>query len=151
MILLLALPVAFLLRTLFGGWQTVMTVEGLRRAQVAYVRNADVFLVSTESGPLALSARSPHLGHGLQYCRSSERFLGAHGEVFDRRGFYLGGPAPRGMTRVAVREENGVVQIDGDDVTEGPPRGAGPQVEPSGRLLCDFPDAGAPAGFAAEP
>jgi hypothetical protein len=145
--LLLALPTAFLLRTFLGGWQTVMSVDALERAEVAYIRNAGIFLVQTEDGPLALTAASPHPDHGLHYCRASETFVGTHGEVFDRRGFYLGGPAPRGMDRVAVRTEGGVVQVDADEVTPGPPRGAGSSVEPT-RLQCDLPDADDPAGFA---
>ena len=150
MVLLLGLPTAFLVRTFLGGWRTVVTTDALERAGVAYIRGAGVFVVATDRGPVALSAESPHLDHALQFCRSSETFIGTHGEVFDRRGFYVDGPAPRGMDRVAVREAEGVVQVDADEVTPGPPRGAGPAAEPAGPQ-CDLPGPEAPAGFAPEP
>jgi hypothetical protein len=150
MVLLLGLPTAFLLRTFLGGWRTVITTEALEGAGVAYIRNAGVFVVATNRGPVALSAKSPHLDHGLQFCRSSETFIGTHGEVFDRRGFYVAGPAPRGMDRVAVRATDGMVQIDADEVTPGPPRGTGPPEEPAGPQ-CQPPGPEAPAGFAPEP
>lgn len=149
-VLLVGLPAAFLLRTFLGGWQTVMTTEALERSGVAYIRNAGVFIVSTDRGPLALSGTSPHLDHGLQFCRSSQTFIGTHGEVFDRRGFYLDGPAARGMDRVAVQASEGMVQVDADEVTPGPPRGAGPPEEPAGPQ-CELPAPDAPAGFAPEP
>lgn len=146
-VLLLALPAAFLLRMFLGGWQTVLTVDALERAGVAYIQNAGVFVVDTDGGPLALSAASPHPDHRLLFCRSSEIFQGIHGEVFDRRGFYVGGPSPRGMDRVAVRIQEGVVQIDADDVSPGAPRGAGPPEEPSGPL-CQVPGSETRPGFA---
>jgi hypothetical protein len=146
-VLLLALPAAFVVRMFLGGWQAVMSVNTLEEADVAYIRNAGVFLVRTDGGPLALSAASPHPDHRLLFCRSSYTFQGIHGEVFDRRGFYVGGPSPRGMDRVAIRIQEGVVQIDADDVRPGPPRGAGPPEEPSGPL-CQVPGSEARPGFA---
>lgn len=148
-VLLLALPTAFLLRTFLGGWQTVMSVDALEEADVAYIRNAGVFLVRTDGGPVALSAASPHPDHRLLFCRSSGTFQGQHGEVFDRAGFYLDGPAPRGMDRVAVRVEGGVIQIDADDVRRGPPTGAGPPDDPVGPL-CEVPGPEPRPGFAAD-
>jgi hypothetical protein len=150
MVLLLALPAAFLLRMFLGGWQPVMSVDALERAGVAYIQNAGVFLVHTEEGPLALSAASPHLDHRLLFCPASDMFLGSHGEVFDRRGFYVGGPSSRGMDRVVVTVEEGVVQIDADDVRRGPPRGAGPPAELV-RPLCEVPGPEPRPGFAGEP
>jgi hypothetical protein len=149
-VLLLALPAAFLLRMFLGGWQAVMSVDALERADVAYIQNAGVFLVHTEGAPVALSAASPHPNHRLLFCPSSDTFQGVHGEVFDRRGFYLGGPSSRGMDRVAVRVEEGVVQIDADDVRGGPPRGAGPPADPTGPF-CEVPGPEPRPGFAAEP
>jgi nitrite reductase/ring-hydroxylating ferredoxin subunit len=149
-VLLLALPAAFLLRTFLGGWQAVMSVDALEAADVAYIRNAGVFLVRTDGGPIALSAASPHLDHRLLYCRSNSMFQGEHGEVFDRAGFYVDGPAHRGMDRVAVRVQEGVIQIDADDVRRGPPPGAGPAAEPVGRF-CEVPGPEPRPGFAADP
>jgi nitrite reductase/ring-hydroxylating ferredoxin subunit len=149
-VLLLALPAAFLVRMFLGGWQAVMSVDALEAADVAYIRNAGVFLVRTDGGPVALSAASPHPDHRLLFCRSSGTFQGEHGEVFDRAGFYLAGPAPRGMDRVAVRVQGGVIQIDADDVRRGPPPGAGSPADPVGRL-CEVPGPEPRPGFAADP
>jgi nitrite reductase/ring-hydroxylating ferredoxin subunit len=149
-VLLLALPAAFLVRMFLGEWQAVMSLDALEDADVAYIRNAGVFLVRTDGGPVALSAASPHPDHRLLFCRSSDTFQGEHGEVFDRAGFYLDGPAPRGMDRVAVRVQGGVIQIDADDVRRGPPPGAGPPADPVGRF-CEVPGPEPRPGFAADP
>ena len=150
MALVLALPAAFILRNVLGGWQTVMSAEALEEADVAYVRNAGVFVVDTDAGPVALAEASPHLGHPLLFCASADAFQGEHGEVFDRRGFYVAGPASRGMDRVAVRVEDALVQVDLDEVRAGPPRGAGPPAELAGPP-CEVPGAEVRPGFAAEP
>jgi nitrite reductase/ring-hydroxylating ferredoxin subunit len=150
MVLLLALPVAFVLRTVLGGWTTVISLDALEGAGVAYVEDLRVFVVSTDGSPVALSAISPHLGHPLVFCRVADVFQGKHGESFDRRGFYSAGPSPRGMDRVAIRVRDDLVQIDPEDVRPGPPRGAGPPLDPTGEL-CEVPGPVDSPGFAAEP
>jgi nitrite reductase/ring-hydroxylating ferredoxin subunit len=150
MVLLLALPVAFVLRTVLGGWTAVMSVRALEQADVAYVEELGVFVVSTDGPPVALSEVSPHLGHPLVFCPAAEVFQGKHGEVFDRRGFYTDGPSPRGMDRVGVRVEDGLVEVDPEDLHRGPPRGAGPPLDPAGDL-CEVPGPVSRPGFAAEP
>jgi hypothetical protein len=148
--LLVALPVAFVLRTTITGWETVMSVRALADRDVAYVDDAGVFLVSTDGGPLALSEVSPHLQHPLLFCRSAGGFQGKHGEVFDRHGFYISGPSVRGMDRVAVRVNDDLIEIDAEAVRPGPRRGAGPPEELSGEL-CRVPGLVDEPGFAADP
>jgi hypothetical protein len=150
MVLLLALPAAFVLRSVLGGWTTVMSVRALNEADVVYVENLGVFVVSTGGRPVALSEASPHLGHRLVFCHAADVFQGKDGEVFDRRGFYSDGPSPRGMDRVAIRVVDDLVEIDAEDVRLGPPRGAGPPLELTGEL-CEVPGPVNPPGFAAEP
>lgn len=127
-----------------------MSVRALAERDVAYLRDAGVFLVRTESVPLALSEVSPHLDHPLLFCRSAGVFQGEHGEVFDRRGFYVAGPSVRGMDRVLVRVNDDLIEIDADAVRPGPRRGAGPPEEPTGQL-CAVPGPVAEPGFAADP
>jgi nitrite reductase/ring-hydroxylating ferredoxin subunit len=145
-----ALPTAFILRTVAGGWQTVASVTSLEQIDVAYLKDAGVFVVDTDDDPVALSEVSPHLGHRLLFCREADVFQGKHGEVFDRRGFYVDGPSPRGMDRVAVRVQDGLVQVDLDDIRPGAKRGAGPPLEPQ-RPGCRVPGPEPKPGFAAAP
>ena len=127
-----------------------MSVRALSEADVAYIQDTGVFVVSTDAGPVALSEVSPHLGTRLLFCRSNDSFQGPHGELFDRRGFYVAGPAPRGMDRVGVRVQDDLVEIAPEDLRTGPPRGAGPPSDPTGRP-CDVPGPLARPGFAADP
>jgi nitrite reductase/ring-hydroxylating ferredoxin subunit len=149
-LLLVALPTAFVLRTVIGGWQTVASVTKLEQIDVGYVKDAGVFVVDTDGGPVALSEVSPHLGHRLLFCHPADVFQGKHGEVFDRRGFYIGGPSVRGMDRVAVRVHDGLVQVDLDDVRPGPRRGAGAPEDTEGPR-CRVPGPEPKPGFAAGP
>jgi hypothetical protein len=145
-----ALPTAFVLRSVIGGWQTVASVGRLEQIEVAYLKDAGVFVVHTDRGPVALSEVSPHLRDRLLYCRSAGAFQGRHGEVFDGRGFYTDGPSSRGMDRVAVRVHDGLVEVDVEDVRKGPPRGAGPPEELTGEL-CEVTGPEPRPGFAADP
>jgi hypothetical protein len=149
-VLLVALPAAFVIRNTISGWETVMSVRALEDRDVAYLADPGVFLVSTDGVPLALSEVSPHLEHPLLFCRSAGVFQGKHGEVFDRRGFYVAGPSVRGLDRVASRVNDDLIEIDPDDVRTGPPRGAGPPEEPTGEL-CRVPGPVSEPGFAADP
>jgi hypothetical protein len=149
-LLLVALPTAFVLRTVAGGWQTVASVTKLEQIDVAYLKDAGVFVVDTDRAPVALSEVSPHLAHRLLFCREADVFQGKHGEVFDRRGFYVDGPSPRGMDRVAVRVADGLVQVDLEDIRPGAKRGAGPPEVTEGPR-CRVPGAEPKPGFAAGP
>ncbi len=134
------------------GWRLASTTAGLRARGVVYLSDMRAFVVHTDEGPLGLSAVSPHLGEPIAYCRSSRTFMELrHGSQWDRLGYYLAGPSPRGMDHVETRVRGDVVQIDPGIVTGGPARGAGPPAEPSGPF-CDFesPD-DATRGFLAAP
>jgi Rieske Fe-S protein len=74
--------------------------------------------------PIALQARSPHLGEPVVYCQSSMWFEEpAHGAKFDRLGRYVLGPAPRGLDRLATIVQDGVVWVNPNEITLGPARG----------------------------
>ena len=83
--------------------------------------------------PIALAADAQHVGDDVVFCESSQLFESpAHGEKFDIRGYYYGGPGARGLARFAVRIDGDNLLIDTDHRFQGPPRGSGPPQEPQG-------------------
>ena len=119
------------------GWRQVASAAALEENEVIYITQVRVFLVHT-APPLALSGVSSHVGERIAYCRQSSTFQElAHGSKWDRLGHYLDGPAPRGMDRVASRVMDGLIEVKITDVTEGPPRGAGPPMNPTGPF-CEY-------------
>jgi cytochrome b6-f complex iron-sulfur subunit len=82
-------------------------------------------VVDPPRSPIALLARSTHLGERVIYCRSSGWFEDpAHGTKFDRLGNYALGPAPRGLDRLPTLVQDGVLWVNPNTVTLGPPRGS---------------------------
>jgi hypothetical protein len=121
-VLVVGLPLAFFLRSATDeGWRVVTTVAALEERDVIFVPDAHVFLVAADP-PIALREASPHLGEPMSYCAAGPNFVSlGHGEVFDREGRYLDGPAPHGMDRVGIRIRDGVVQINIQQKIPGPP------------------------------
>lgn len=107
-------------------WVRAGSVSEVQRRQVVYVQEARAYVVASPSTtPLALYARSPHLGERVQYCASSGWFEDrSHGAMFDGLGRYVLGPAPRGLDRFEVRVIDGDVWVDTASLMLGPPRGA---------------------------
>ena len=151
-LLVLGLPLAFVIRTVTEGpWRQVVSTEVLEARNVVYLPELRVFLVHGDP-PVALRAVSPHLGEPIAFCPSSELFQEmAHGSKWDPAGYYLDGPAPRGMDRMQTRVDGGFVEINVTSLTEGPPRGAGPPAHPTGPF-CEYerPE-DARAGFLPDP
>jgi Rieske Fe-S protein len=89
-------------------------------------------VVDPPQTPIALLAQSTHLGERVIYCRSSGWFEDpAHGTKFDRLGSYELGPAPRGLDRLATLVQDGIVWVNPNEVTRGPPRGSH-HIKPTG-------------------
>ena len=99
------------------------------RAQVS------IFIVSdSDKGILALYAHDPHLGCRVALASELPSDIGralpgevvflnpCHGEKYDLRGGYLGGPSPRGLDRFAVSIVEGEVVVDVSAFQYGPPR-----------------------------
>ncbi|MGH2692338.1 MAG: hypothetical protein ACRDHM_07510 [Actinomycetota bacterium] len=137
-LLLLGLPLAFVIREATDdGWREVTSVEVLEEREVIYLPQIRVFLVHADP-PRALSAVSSHLGEPIAYCASSSTFEElAHGSKWSPLGYYMDGPAPRGMDRIATRARDGVVEINVSVVTDGPPRGAGSRPAVTGPF-CEY-------------
>ncbi len=129
------------------GWVRVGSLQEVNEAGVVYLPESHVFVVANGPRPAALSAWSPHIpGERVLFCRSSGWFESlAHGEKFDRLGFYALGPAVHGMDRVAAKVMGGTVWVNPARITEGPPRGAQKPQPPAGPF-CTGPE-GSP-GFA---
>jgi Rieske Fe-S protein len=115
------------------GWVRVGSIEDVRsRGVVALPQVPAYVVVDPPRTPIALLARSTHLGERVIYCRSSGWFEDpAHGTKFDRLGYYELGPAPRGLDRLATLVQDGVVWVNPNEVTPGPPRGSH-DVKPAG-------------------
>ena len=152
-LLILGLPLAFLIRSVTQGpWREVVSAEVLEARDVIYLPELKVFLVHGDP-PLALRAVSTHLGwEPVGYCPSSGTFVEfPHGSHWDRSGYWMDGPAPRGLDRVRARVDDGFVEIDVTSIAEGPPRGAGPPAHPTGPFcLYDRPE-DAQRGFLSAP
>ena len=89
------------------------TVDEVTTSQVVYLQEHGVFIVATDSGFVALSDDSRHVGDRVLYCRSDASFSSpAHGERFDRLGRYVGGPASGDLGRYQTRISDGQVLVD---------------------------------------
>ena len=108
------------------GWVRVGSIEDVRSQGVVSLPEVRAYVVvDPPRSPIALLAQSTHLGERVIYCRSSGWFEDpAHGTKFDRLGNYELGPAPRGLDRLATLVQDGVVWVNPNEITLGPPRGS---------------------------
>jgi Rieske Fe-S protein len=96
-----------------------------------YVPEGRLYVTNPGDGPMALSQKCPHLGCRVPFCESSGRFeCGCHGSVFDLGGEWIAGPAPRGMTRVAIATVGNDLYADPSKQVPGPPQGADKYLTP---------------------
>jgi len=123
-----------------GGWVAVGSETDVRRQGVAFDRTVNVFIVADSEPLIAVVGEDPHQGQRVYYCPSSGWFQTPHeGSKFDHRGFYREGPAPRGLDRVAVRIEHGLVSVNRSQRATGPARGLTDGGEPAGPGCADIP------------
>ena len=115
------------------GWVRVGSMEDVRSQGVVSLPEVPAYVVvDPPRSPIALLAQSTHLGERVIYCPSSGWFEDpAHGTKFDRLGNYGLGPAPRGLDRLATLVQDGVVWVNPNEVTLGPPRGSN-DIKPTG-------------------
>lgn len=118
----------------FGGIVNAGLPSEFVEGSVRYFPNGR-FYVANYGGKLeALYQKCPHLGCRVPFCETSKQFeCPCHGSVYNIKGEYLQGPAPRGMDRFPLRVEGNQVLVDTGDLIEGPPQGVvtGP-AEPAG-------------------
>jgi Rieske Fe-S protein len=113
------------------------SVSELQDEDVIYFEDQHLFLVYNDGDPLALSDDPQHLsGEHTEWCESSQMFEApTHGEKFDRRGNYYGGPAQQGLDRSPVAVEGDAIYVDLETIVPGPERGTEKPLEPAG-LFC---------------
>src|SRR4051812_11418562 len=74
-----------------------------------------------KSGVVALYQKCVHLGCRVPWCKSSQWFeCPCHGSKYSRVGEKKGGPAPRGLDRVATSVDGGILVVDTKQVILGP-------------------------------
>jgi Rieske Fe-S protein len=111
----------------------VVSLAELEDREVIYLEDEEIFVVYNDGEPLALSDDAQHVGDKVEFCLLSRMFEApAHGEKFDIRGYYFGGPAERGLDRYPVRVSGDGVTIDDDEPITGPARGSVKPLEPEG-------------------
>lgn len=132
-VFVIALGIAFASGAWTAGEDPVASLRQLQEQEVLFLEQHAAFLVYNQGDPLALSADAQHVGDEVEFCESSQMFESpAHGEKFDIRGYYYGGPAAKGLDRYPVRIEGDGIFVDLDRPIAGPPRGAGAVMEPQG-------------------
>jgi nitrite reductase/ring-hydroxylating ferredoxin subunit len=102
-------------RTAFG--KTPMRVDLYADRRDAWIRETNVKLgscwVSEHNGVLqALSTSCPHLGCSVDFDTAKNEFkCPCHRSAFDLSGKVIGGPSPRAMDGLEIKENNGLIAI----------------------------------------
>jgi cytochrome b6-f complex iron-sulfur subunit len=87
--------------------------------QGIYTKNG---LVS--EGLMALYQRCVHLGCRVPFCATSQWFeCPCHGSKYNGVGEWKAGPAPRGLDRMKISAQGGILTIDTGNIVTGPARG----------------------------
>jgi cytochrome b6-f complex iron-sulfur subunit len=108
----------------FGGTVQAGTGSGFPEGLVRYFASGRFYVTRVEGDLLALYQKCPHLGCRVPFCESSGRFeCPCHGSIFNLKGEYVAGPAPRGMDMFPVRIEGEEVLVHTGTIVEGPAKG----------------------------
>src|SRR6266542_4097412 len=108
----------------FGGIVDAGSVSDYSEGTVRYFPTGRFYVTAADGALVALFQKCPHLGCRVPFCDSSGRFeCPCHGSVYNVRGEYVQGPAPRGMDRFLIRIEGDHVVVDTGHLVEGPARG----------------------------
>jgi cytochrome b6-f complex iron-sulfur subunit len=108
----------------FGGTVEAGTESGFPEGLVRYFASGRFYVTRVDGNLLALYQKCPHLGCRVPFCESSGRFeCPCHGSIFNLKGEYVEGPAPRGMDMFPVRIEGEQVLVDTGAIVEGPAKG----------------------------
>jgi cytochrome b6-f complex iron-sulfur subunit len=108
----------------FGGIVAAGSVSDYSEGTVRYYIDGRFYVASAGGSLVALYQKCPHLGCRVPFCDSSGRFeCPCHGSIYNIRGEYIQGPAPRGMDRFPIKVDGESVLVDTGKVVEGPARG----------------------------
>src|SRR6266498_2683234 len=132
----------------FGGIVAAGSVSDYPDGAVKYFQDGRFYVASADGALVALYQKCPHLGCRVPFCESSGRFeCPCHGSIYNIRGEYIQGPAPRGMDRFPIKIDGDRVLVDTGSVVEGPPRGVhSVSTEPKGPSCINQPAKGASSG-----
>jgi cytochrome b6-f complex iron-sulfur subunit len=109
----------------FGGIVAAGSVSDYPAGAVKYFQDGRFYVASSDGALVALYQKCPHLGCRVPFCESSGRFeCPCHGSIYNIRGEYIEGPAPRGMDRFPLKIDGDRVLVDTASVVEGLPHGA---------------------------
>ena len=122
----------------FGGKVRAVPPQSITPGTVKVVPAARAYLTTDSTGSIiALSEKCTHLGCRVPFCESSGQFeCPCHGSVFNRVGEYRAGPAPRGLDRYEVTEEDGLLVVDTGATVQGPSPGGESIDEPKAGPSC---------------
>ena len=132
----------------FGGVVDAGTVADYQEdGTVRYFPTGRFYVTSADGALVALFQKCPHLGCRVPFCDSSGRFeCPCHGSVYNVRGEYVQGPAPRGMDRFLIKVEGDKVLVDTGQLEEGPAKGVtSVPSEPKGPSCIGKPGSDTPA------
>lgn len=118
----------------FGGVVDAGEVASFEEGTVTYSLSGRFYISRFDGSLMALYQKCPHLGCRVPFCEPSQLFeCPCHGSMYNVKGEYLDGPAPRGMDRFPLEVRDGRVFVDTGTVVKGPERGTltGPS-EPAG-------------------
>jgi cytochrome b6-f complex iron-sulfur subunit len=108
----------------FGGIVGAGSPSDYKEGTVRYFQDGRFYVASTQNSLVALYQKCPHLGCRVPFCDTSGRFeCPCHGSIYNIRGEYIQGPAPRGMDRFLIEVKGDQVLVDTAQVAEGPARG----------------------------
>ncbi len=91
--------------------------SGVKKSEVIYSvsgreRKARVFIVSSPSGMVVLSATCSHLGCLVNYSKEKGEFIcPCHGGRYDLAGKNIAGPPPAPLNALPIRIEQGMVTV----------------------------------------
>jgi menaquinol-cytochrome c reductase iron-sulfur subunit len=109
-----------------GNWIPVLDAADLKDGQTTSVtykvevddgymkseREYSAFVYRKGSKILAFDPSCPHLGCNVEFKDRKNRYVcPCHGGVFDVDGERVSGPPPRGLTKIASREEDGRIWL----------------------------------------
>jgi cytochrome b6-f complex iron-sulfur subunit len=108
----------------FGGVVAAGSAADYPEGTVRYFLDGRFYVTSSAGSLVALYQKCPHLGCRVPFCDSSGRFeCPCHGSIYNIRGEYIQGPAPRGMDRFPIKIQGDRVLVDTAGAVEGPPKG----------------------------
>ncbi|VAV93757.1 hypothetical protein MNBD_ACTINO02-312 [hydrothermal vent metagenome] len=127
-----------------GGPVATVSPDKIPTDSVLEVPAMRGYLTEIEGATEAIWWKCPHLGCKVPWCETSGQFeCPCHGSVYNRKGEYRRGPAPRGMDRFEFTIIDGVVVPDTSKIIRGAPAGTPETInEPPKGPECLDPTAG---------